>query len=177
MPMVKKTMNAEAGTPVSPAKAEKDKGGAIKLGAVVLLAALVLALAYYFFLRADAETFREAFASAGNVYIVMDVRNVSDFNVSDGILQCGVDFAGSPGMGGKNATIFSLTDEGGAEKGCIVADSVKYHPVSECLSWLNGGVALYVKGGPGSVAYTRNSIIVPIGANYTRGGCGIKISG
>lgn len=180
----KKTGKAGAGAPPEkmPAQEARTKGDRVKIGVVILLAAVTLCLVYVFLLipegdfgaRVDAETFKSAFDSAGKVYIVMDVRGVADPNVSDHVLQCGVDFAGSTGMGGKNATIFSFTDEGGEEKGCIAGEAQTLRPVRECLSQLKDGVTIYVKSGPGGAEYFSRGMVVTVGANYTMGTCGIR---
>jgi len=167
-------------SPAGPSKPEKsaEKGGGGKTAFIVVLAAFSLFFTYYYFVlpqsafipdgRVDAEGFKNAFGSADRVYIVMDVRGVADPVISNNILQCGVDFAGSSGMGGKNATFFSLSDN----DGCVAPDGV--HPLNDCASRLKDGITIYVKGGPGGADYFNNGMVVTVGANYATWTCGIR---
>ncbi len=178
-PSVPVAMLEEKQTPAA-APAEKEpvqkKGSALKTVAVVLLLVIALALAYYFLNQSsnaftpgtsvDAETFKGIFESAANIFIVMDVRGVKDQKVSDNVLQCGVDFAGSSGMGGKSVTYFSLADDG-----CTAPDG-KRDP-QDCFSMLKNGLTIYVKQGPGGASYYSNGMVVTVGSNYTLGSCSI----
>lgn len=167
---------AKEGTPSGSAATVQKKGSALKTAAVVVLLVIALALAYYFLNQSsmaftpgtsvDAETFKGIFDSASNVFIVMDVRGVKDTKVSDNILQCGVDFAGSSGMGGKSVTPLSLADDG-----CTAPDG-KRDP-SDCFSMLKSGLTIYVKQGPGGASYYSNGMVVTVGSNYTMGSCAI----
>ena len=152
--------------------------GVGKLAAVAVLAAFALFFAYYFLIlphdafvtggKVSPEEFKDVFSSATRVYIVMDVRGMADPVATNNVLQCGVDFAGSSGMGGKNATFFSFSDA----DGCVAADGI--HPLAECASQLKDGMAIYVKGGTGGAEYFANGMVVTVGSNYTTGTCGIK---
>ncbi len=146
-----------------------------KIAAVVLLAVFVLFLGWYFLSRAapfvpgaavDAETFKDIFSKADKVYIVMDVRGVADANASRNILQCGVDFAGSSGMGGKSVSYISLGGEG-----CVAEDGK--HPEEYCFSQLKNGIVIYVKEGTSS-SYYSNALVVGVGPQYALGNCAIK---
>jgi len=165
--------------PAKPAPKPKEKDGAAgKLAAVAVLAAFALFFFYYFFVlpqsafvpggKVSPEEFKNLFSSATTVYVVMDVRGITDPVVSNNVLQCGVDFAGSSGLGGKNATFFSLSDA----DGCVSADGIR--PLAECTSKLKGGMSIYVKGGSGGAEYFTNGMLVTVGSNYTVGTCGIK---
>jgi hypothetical protein len=186
---------AEAPKPVAGAKPEKPaetprmpekaapaleatkKGSPLKTAAVVLLLIIAVALAYYFLNQSstafvpgtsvDADTFKTEFNSASNIFIVMDVRGVSDSTVSNNILQCGVDFAGSSGMGGKAVTPISFGNDG-----CVAPDGKR--DASQCFSMLQNGLTIYVKQGPGGVDYYSNGMVVTVGSNYTVGKCGIS---
>lgn len=175
MPMAaeaKPEMHSDAEMPKT-----QGKSSALKTAAVVILLVIALALAYYFLNQSssafvpgtsvDADTFKSAFAGASNIFIVMDVRGVSDSTVSNNILQCGVDFAGSSGMGGKSVTPISFGNDG-----CVAPDG-KRDP-QDCFNMLKNGLTIYVKQGPGGVAYYSNGMVVTVGGNYTLGACSIK---
>ncbi|MDD5172282.1 MAG: hypothetical protein PHF60_04575 [Candidatus ainarchaeum sp.] len=167
----------EAGTPPEPKNEEpkKGKGSGFKIFVVLLLFAVAVVLAYYFITASafdtgpgvDAETFKNNFAAAETVYIVMDVRGVKDPTVSNNVLQCGVDFAASSGMGGKDAVYFSFGDDG-----CTAPDGP--HPLQDCVSQLKNGLTIYVKEGPGGASYYSKAMVVTVGKTYTFGTCGIK---
>ncbi len=171
----------------APKEAPKPKSSAVKVFVIFMLLLVAAALAYYFVLlsgslfntgsEVDAETFKNAFSSAPTVFIVMDVRGVKDSLVSNNVMQCGVDFAGSSGLGGKDAVYFSFGDEG-----CTAPDGP--HPMKDCLSQLKNGLVIYVKEcqAPfaifgqqcgGGAKYYSNGMIVSVGKNYTLGTCGI----
>ncbi len=160
-------------------KPQGSKGSALKTAAVVILLVIALALAYYFLNQSstafvpgtsvDADTFKNAFDSASNIFIVMDVRGVTDSTVSNNILQCGVDFAGSSGMGGKAVTPISFGSDG-----CVAPDG-KRDP-QDCFNMLKNGITIYVKQGQGGVAYYSNGMVVTVGSNYTLGACAISRS-
>lgn len=152
-------------------------GDNMKTFAVLVLFVVALILAYYFFVvlentfatgpEVDVETFKEIFINTSNVFIVMDVRGASNDVVSNNIIQCGVDFAQSSGMGGKMVTPMSIY-----QGGCIAPDG--NHTIKECYGMLKDGIAIYVKEGPGGAKYYTNGMIVMVGQNYTLGTCGIK---
>ncbi len=148
----------------------------LKIAAVVLLALFVLVIAWYFLRSSattfvpgsgvDAGTFKDIFSSASRVYIVMDVRGVTDANTSRNILQCGVDFAGSSGMGGKNVSYISMSNSG------CVQDYGSY-TLDYCISQLKNGIVIYVKEGTSS-SYYSNALVVGVGPQYAVGSCAIK---
>lgn len=178
--------------PEPPKQAPEEKRSGLKTIAVLALLVLAAALAYYFLLmppsfragaEVDAETFKDQFAASQNVYIVMDVRGISDYNVSNNVMQCGVDFAASSGMGGKNATYLSFGPNSQGNTACVASDGNEY-PVEDCLKMLDGGIAIYVKECraqfailgqqcPGGVKYYSNGMVVSVGNNYALGTCGI----
>lgn len=156
---------------------KEDKHGGLKLVAVLVLLLIAAYLAFYFMgsgfkpgTELTQEEFKDIFLSAETVYIVMDVRGVNDNIISNGILQCGVDFAASNGMGGKNVTPLSMS-----EAGCQTATELK--PIDDCIKMLEDGITLYVKGGPEQTKYYSNGMVVSVGGNYTFGTCGIKVVG
>jgi hypothetical protein len=160
-----------------PASARRERGGLMKGFAIIALLAAAFFLAYYFITlpenafvpgsEVDAETFKNIFLHSQNVFIVMDVRGVSSDVVSNNILQCGVDFASSNGMGGKVVTPVSF-----GNSGCVAPDGE--HKPKECFSMLKDGITIYVKEGPGGARYYSNGMVVQVGSNYSLGTCGIK---
>jgi hypothetical protein len=153
---------------------KKGKSSGFKIFVILLLFAIVATMAYYFITASafdtgpsvDAETFKNNFEAAETVYIVMDVRGVKDPVVSNNVLQCGVDFAASSAMGGKDAVYFSFGDEG-----CTAPDGA--HPMKDCISQLKNGITIYVKEGPGGASYYSKGMIVTVGKEYTLSTCGI----
>ncbi|MEW6036237.1 MAG: hypothetical protein AB1529_06500 [Candidatus Micrarchaeota archaeon] len=160
----------------SPAKPVSSRGDSLpKTLAIAVLLVVAIAMALYFFVFAgskfatgqevDAETFKGIFLDAEKVYIVMDVRSAPD-GVSNNVLQCGVDFAASSGMGGKTVTPLSMGREG-----CVAPDGV--HTYDECFAMLKDGITIYVKDGPGGARYYSNGMVVTVGPEYKLGACGI----
>ncbi|MFH0884124.1 MAG: hypothetical protein V1861_00255 [Candidatus Micrarchaeota archaeon] len=157
----------------------RERGGLIKGIMVFGLLAAVLFLAYYFITlsensfvpgtEVDAETFKGIFTHSENVYIVMDVRGAPDNVVANNVLQCGVDFAASSGMGGKIVTPISFGNDG-----CVTPDG--FHKPKECFAMLSNGVTIYVKEGPGGAKYYSNGMVVLVGNQYSLGTCGIKVT-
>jgi hypothetical protein len=160
----------------SPPIASSSRADLLKSAALVALALLVAGMAYYFYLQltpsftpgraVDEGTFKEIFANATRVSIVMDVRGAADNATATNIMQCGVDFAGSTGMGGKEMAPFSISGDG-----CVAQDG--QHPLDWCISALSDGITIYVREGSG-VSYYDNAMVVGVGPQYPLGSCGIK---
>ncbi|HSB47008.1 MAG TPA: hypothetical protein VLD37_03270 [Candidatus Bilamarchaeum sp.] len=158
------------------ARVRKSGSGMLKNLALAGLIIVAIVLAYYFLSNSDtsfvpgsavdAETFKAEFEKAPRVFIVMDIRGVSDPVISNNILQCGVDFAGSSGMGPKNATYISVDGSG-----CVAPDGK--HETRECFSWLRSGLTIYIKQGDSGAKYYSNGLVVNLGKEYTLGTCGI----
>jgi len=159
-------------------KPARNGGGGIKNFAIFVLLAAAVFMAYYFMVmvpensfvpgtEVDAETFKNLFLAAPKVYIVMDIRGAQDYSVSNNILQCGVDFAGSTGMGGKYVTPLSISRDG-----CVTPDGV--HQPKECFSMISDGISVYVREGDGGARYYSNGMVVFVGKDYALGTCSIK---
>lgn len=150
-----------------------DSSDKFKLLAVVLLFGVLIYFVYHFYFQNQQfsgpeitqDSFKEIFSSAQNVYIVMDVRGA---NNSNSILQCGVDFAASSGMGGKTVVPLSFSDDG-----CVSPNG--YIPFANCSAMLKNGITVYVKAGNSQVKYYKDGMVVSVGSNYTLGVCGIKV--
>ncbi len=155
----------------------KNKNSTMKNLAVIVLCIVLVLLAYHFITYSDnnfipgsptdSETFKSDFNSANLISIVMDGRGVTDQSTLNNILQCGVDFAGSSGMGGKKVNYFSISNEN-----CAASDG--FHNYKYCFSKLPEGLTIYVKEGTTGTTYYDNGMVVTVGKNYTLGTCGIK---
>jgi len=121
----------------------------------------------------NAETFLHLLNDADTIYIVMDIRNVSNGDTKKNILQCGVDFASSVGLVDRNVKYMALDPE----DGCILGDfnDTSIGGIDSCLSMLNNGVSLYVSEGSSTKYYTK-AAMVGIGEHYEVGTCDISIS-
>ncbi|MGV8085828.1 MAG: hypothetical protein ACP5N9_06280 [Candidatus Bilamarchaeum sp.] len=153
------------------------KNDNLKNFAVLVLAIIAIALTYKFYYSSNQEqfipgknvsstNFTGIFNNAPNVFILMDVRGVQNSTTKTNILQCGVDFAASNAMGGKNVTYLSISEDG-----CVSLDGKK--PSSYCFSSLSSGLTIYVKEG-NSTSFYDNGMIVGIGSSYNIGSCGIR---
>jgi hypothetical protein len=175
-PVVPEEKAAEPLEPL-PLAGRGDTGSLMKGFAVLALLGAVIFLAYYFIslpensfvpgAEVDADTFKGIFFDAPSVFIVMDVRGAGSDAISSNILQCGVDFAASSGMGGKSVTPISFGPDG-----CVAPDGE--HPPKECFAMLKNGVTIYVKEGLGGAKYYSNGMVVSVGPDYSVGTCGIK---
>ncbi len=122
--------------------------------------------------RINKETFLALLAEKKPVYIVMDARNVSDNYTKRNIFQCGVDFAGSSGLVGREVYIVAMEDAG-----CVLASPSRAinrtATNSECIKMLNsGGIAVYSHAGNDTLYYSR-AAMVGVGDTYVLGSCSI----
>lgn len=155
---------------------KKDSNSLLKVLAVGAIFVIALALAYYFFVmsaysfkpgaKVDEETFKGIFADADKVYILMDVRGISDHSISNNVMQCGVDFAGSSGLAGKTVTPLSVSNDG-----CVIPTGPA--PLGDCFSMLEDGITIYVRSGDNAVQYYSNGMVVYVGSDYVPFTCGI----
>jgi hypothetical protein len=159
-----------------PEQPPREEGtGATKYLLIAALLICVAVFAYYFVLQpkdqflpgasVDETTFLHNFDSAQRVYIVMDVRNIADDEVQRNVLQCGVDFAASSGLGPKNATYFSISDAG-----CVTPQGAA--DTEYCFSEIRKGMTIYIIEGD-HTQYYSNGIVVGVNSTYELGTCGI----
>lgn len=126
--------------------------------------------------KINKETFVELFAQAKKIYIVMDARKASSDFVNRNIFQCGVDFAGSPGLVGKNITYVGID----SKNTCLYVSSSGGKNMTttpnECIRMINeeDGISLYIKEGNETEYYTRGAV-VGVGETYALGTCSISI--
>lgn len=155
-----------------PQHEEEPKSNKImRTAAVAVLLVIALFLAYHFlYYQVSAGTFAELFADSEKVFIVMDISDIEDQATKTNVLQCGVDFAGSNGMAGKNVSYFSIENET-----CYVLAYLDdgIHSKEYCMDALEEGITIYVKEGPGGAEYFRDHMSVYVNSNYTLGTCGI----
>jgi hypothetical protein len=188
-PEPKAALQSAKPAPEPPIAAPKPRDWlpALKASCVVLLAVFVLWMAWHFLTLApsnafvpgpgvNASAFQSAFLNASHVYVVMDTRGLNG-TISDNVMQCGVDFAYSNGMGGKTVSYLSLSDSGCLEatiagNGSVMKNSAN-QTVGGCISELDNGIVIYVESGANSYYYS-NALVVGIGSNYTVGTCGIR---
>ncbi len=150
----------------------------------VIVVILVVAVLAYFALfyakqpepfdrgtKVNPETFLHLLNDAETIYVVMDIRNVSDSATRKNILNCGIDFASSVGLIDRNVKYMALDPE----DGCILGDfnHTAIQDIDSCLSLLNSGISLYVTEGNSTEYYTR-AAIVGVGADYQPGTCDIS---
>ncbi len=181
-PDVKKEKAPEPEQPAppqaEPAAAPRD--GKLKIVAVAVLAIVVIALIYLFFFmpsnrfvpgtKVDEVTFKDIFRNSENVYIFMDVRGASSPKVSQNIMQCGVDFAGSSGMGGKSVTPISID-----LYGCITSEGEVSE--EECFAQLENGLTIYITEDAQERSYLySNGMVVGVSEEYAVGTCKISYS-
>lgn len=158
----------------------------VKTAIVAIIVVAVIAVAYIAFPpqvsttldkgnEINSDTFVEILSETENVYIVMDLRGVSDVPTRTGILQCGVDFAGSIGLVDKDVSYISLDDE----DGCIFANSAEgktyRYEIYECMAMLDDGISLYIIPGDGTEYYTKAAVI-GVDSDYQTGTCGIGVA-
>ncbi len=152
----------------------------MKSAALIVLFVLACVLVYYFLFYQNQNSFvpgtpinvnqfAQAFGTASNINIFMDVRGIKNSNTTENILQCGVDFAASNGMGSKNVTYFSAADDG-----CTSVDGK--HTMDYCFSAIKNGLTIYITAGNSS-SYYSNGLVVGVGPTYKLGTCGIRVVG
>lgn len=142
---------------------------------VVFLGILCVVLAYFLlfskslsFVPSSQITSREfasVFQNSSKVVILMDVRSVSDDTLRSNILQCGVDFAGSSGFGGKSVSYRSIDDSE------CVTDLGRFDR-SFCFSDLSSSLTIYIQQG-NSTSFYSNGMVVGVGKSYPVGSCAI----
>lgn len=153
-----------------------DKGlDKLKIGATALLLVAVVVLVFVFFppmtefrpgTEVNEETFTHVLEEADRVNIMMDIRGVDDEKTQWGILQCGIDFAGSFGLATKNVSYLSMDDQG-----CVAEDG--RHNFKYCTDALQHGVTLYIREGSGATFHS-NAMVVGVGNDYVVDSCKIE---
>ncbi|MDD5023104.1 MAG: hypothetical protein PHU63_02970 [Candidatus ainarchaeum sp.] len=158
------------------AKEESSSFLGIKGFAVVVLFVLAAVSVYYFyFLNSEENTpdntnfeqlFLQNLYSSDIVYIVMDTRNMNNQNIKEGVMQCGVDFAGSQALAGKEILSMALEEET-----CWFQNKTT---IEECAALYEKGPTLYITSNS-KTGYSEKTFIVNIDENYVIGSCNIAI--
>lgn len=114
--------------------------------------------------KTNSTLFASNLQLSSSLFIVTDLRG-STQNQRSNIMQCGIDFAGSAGVAGKNITVYSIE---GSE--CISSEG-KY-TVNQCIEKSKSGISIFIKSGLNSVFY-KNKIVVGISEKYSPKECNI----
>ncbi len=112
------------------------------------------------------ETFLQNLQESDSVYILMDTRDAPSQGIKEGILQCGVDLAGSQGLASKNITALALEGEN-----CSGMNA----SINECLSILESAPSFHVLSGQ-KTEYFENKLVVSIDETYLTGDCSVSIT-
>lgn len=149
----------------------------IKTIATVLLIVIAILFAYFIFSnkkleiktgdQVAPEVFIQELSDAEKVYILQDLRG-ADATVRKNIQQCGIDFAGSTGLVGKNLTIIALDD-----KECTTLEGIK--SVKFCIDEVENAKAVFHIKKSNKTVFYNHIAVVGIDANYTARACDINI--
>ncbi len=113
------------------------------------------------------DVFAAQLLSAKDVFIVQDLRDTSNDAVRRSIQQCGVDFAGSRGLVGKNLTIFAFE-----KNECTSIDGIV--DLNICLEKLKTAeITIHIKEGNQSTFY-KNKLVVGVINDYSPKSCNIN---
>ncbi|MBS3067730.1 hypothetical protein J4450_03440 [Candidatus Micrarchaeota archaeon] len=117
----------------------------------------------------EPDVFAEGLLASSDVFIIQDLRDVNSDVIRKNIQQCGIDFAGSTGLVGKNITIFALE---GSE--CTTLDGVV--DLNSCLNKINAATnpIINIKQGNQSKFY-KTKLEVGISEGYAPNSCNINI--
>ncbi len=116
----------------------------------------------------DPEIFADQLSISDNVFIVQDLRGVSNGTSRKNIQQCGIDFAGSNGLAGKNVTILAFENNE-----CTSLDGIT--DIDSCLEKMkSANVTIQIKEGT-QYSFYKNKLIVGIDSSYKVGSCSISV--
>ena len=141
----------------------------------LLLILLLLYLVYSIFIKlqkydetVDPAVFARAVSSSDKLFIIQDLRGSSNNDIRRNILQCGVDFASSIKLVGKNLTIFAFENNT-----CTSIDG--FRSVKECENDVGSSPYIFIKEGQeGNNLFYKNKLVVNIGKNYTINSCSVR---
>jgi len=142
---------------------------------IVILSVLLAGYYYYISLPISMDEYLIKLQQSKTLSIVMDLRGAYDNRTRHNILQCGVDFAGSIPLGGKEITIYSLDNDGR----CIVSypdePIVTNLTVEECLKEIfNADQTIYIKPSKTSATvYYNDKLLISMTSDYS-GRCGVS---
>ncbi len=121
------------------------------------------------------STFLHQLADAKHVYIIMDLRNISDDEIRRNIMQCGVDLAGSQALASKNISIASLTDTECHFSSSLDNPQKKSIPFCLCARANPETVTFYITNSD-KTDFFNNEIKIGIGKIYKIGSCHVDIA-
>lgn len=117
---------------------------------------------------ADPQIFSDHLMAAQNVFIIQDLRNVTNDTIRKNIQQCGIDFAGSSGLVDKNLSIFAFEGDK-----CTSLDGIV--DINICLDKLKfANITIQIKQADKTLIY-KNKLLVGIGKNYPSKSCSISV--
>lgn len=124
------------------------------------------------------EEFATSLAHAQKIYLVEDLRGLEKYPISrNNIMQCGVDFAGSEGLVGKEVNLYIL--EGDECSASEAGANLTIKKVSECHSTVSsafksgGSVVIWVEKGYSPSIYS-SGLVVRVNETYSQGMCSIR---
>ncbi len=117
------------------------------------------------------QEFASNLLASSKFYIVEDLRGLERYPLSkQNIMQCGVDYAGSPGLVGKDFTVYAFDD------GDLCGSMEGTSPISECYEELLAALddpnttIIWIEKGTESEVYSRG-LIVRLSDSYVYGTC------
>jgi hypothetical protein len=154
----------------------KERMETIKILVTLILLVAAASLAYMYLFPPSPEfvpgsevnyqTFTHILGETDSVNIMMDIREVENPDVRWAILQCGVDFAGSPGLIDKNVNVLSLDEDG-----CVAEDG--RHERDYCFERMRKDLTLYIQPG-NTTSFHSNAMVVGVKHDYLVGLCSIN---
>ncbi len=148
----------------------------VKILVTLVLLIAAISLAYFYLFPPEPEfkpgsevnyqTFTHILEESDTVNIMMDIRTIDNPDVRWAVLQCGVDFAGSPGLLDKKVHVLSLDEEG-----CVAEDG--RHDRSYCFDQMRKDLTIYIQSG-NETTFHSNAMIVGVEHDYLIGLCGIQ---
>ena len=123
------------------------------------------------------EDFAANLLSAQNVYLVEDLRNLSAYPISkNNIMQCTVDYAGSPGLVGKTVTIFAFDENGGCQTSDGPTSMADCYAILEQAAEDPDTAIIWIEKGETPEFYPRG-LVVGLSDVYAYGFCRIDFAG
>lgn len=121
--------------------------------------------------NATMQEFASNLLASSKFYIVEDLRGLERYPLSkQNIMQCGVDYAGSPGLVGKEFTVYAFDD------GDLCGTMEGVTTISECYEELLAAsndlntTIIWIEKGNESEVYSRG-LIVRLSDTYVQGTC------
>ncbi len=130
--------------------------------------------------NASMDEFAKSLISAQNIYLVEDLRGLEKYPISrNNIMQCGVDFAGSEGLAGKEVNVYIL--EGDTCSASEAGANLSIKTISECHSKVasafqsDGSAVIWIEKGYTPSVYLHG-LVVRVNETYSQGMCNIRFA-